>query len=174
MTVQIRIAEGELRSYQNGQVVNDLTRLFDSNMSGLRNSLFGALGGVVLVLLAIAPAGPIIGAGAAPLALPALVFGAPLALLGGWGLVRYLGKVANDTKKDFLAKVDKLQKTYDDALDALTQKERARLSQYGMQVLTPVFSRLEAITSESKAKLEQFSVYSQRLDVLKKSVEAEV
>lgn len=170
----IRIAEGELRTYQTGQVVNDLTRLFEANMSGLRNSLFGALGGVVLLILAIAPAGPVIGAGAAPLAFPALVVGAPLALLGGWGLMRYLGKVANDTKTDFLARVDKLQKTYDEALDDLTRKERSRLSKYGIQVLTPVFSRLEAITAESKTKLDQFTQYQERVSALKKSVESEV
>ncbi len=173
----IRIAEGELRTYQNGQVVNDLTRLFDSNMAGLRNSLFGTLGGAVLIILAISAPGALFttaGAVAAPFAVPAFIIGAPLALIGGWRLVRYLGKVANDTKKDFLAKVDKLQKTYDEALDALTQKERARLSQYGIQVLTPVFSRLESITNESKTKLEQFSAYSQRLDALRKSVETEL
>lgn len=173
----IRIAEGELRTYQTGQVVNDLTKLFDSNMSGLRNSLFGALGGVVLIILAISAPGALFttaGAVAAPFAVPAFIIGAPLALVGGWGLVRYLGKVANDTKKDFLAKVDKLQKAYDDALDDLTQKERSRLSKYGIQVLMPVFSRLEAITAESKDKLERFSAYQERVDALKTSVETEI
>lgn len=169
----IRIADRELQSYQSGRVINDLTALFEGNMSGLRNSILGTLGGVILVILAIAPAGPIIG-GAAPLAFPAFLFGAPLALVGGIGLVRYLGKVANDTKRDYLAKVDSLQKTYGDALDALTQKERARLSQYGMQVLMPVFSRLNSLASESKAQLERFETYQQRMDALRKTVETEL
>lgn len=173
----IRIAEGELRTYQNGQVVDDLTKLFDSNMSGLRSSLLGALGGAVLVILAIGAPGALFttaGAVAAPLAVPAFIVGLPLALAGGVGLLRYLGRVANDTKKDFLAKVDKLQKTYDEALDDLTQKESSRLSKYGMQVLTPVFSKLEAVTTQSKAKLEQFTAYQQRVSALKKSVETEI
>jgi hypothetical protein len=126
-----------------------------------------------LVILAIAPAGPIIG-GAAPLALPAMMLGAPLALVGGWALSRSLGKVSKDTKLDYLAKVDALQKSYGEALDIITQKESSRLSSYGMQVLMPVFSRLDALVNDSKTRLEQIQTYQARLNALRESVEAEV
>jgi small GTP-binding protein len=169
----IYTAERELRSYQNGHVAEELNELFESNMAGFRYSLLSTLGGVVLVILAIAPAGPIIG-GAAPLALPAMMLGAPLALVGGWALSRSLGKVSKDTKLDYLAKVDALQKSYGEALDIITQKESSRLSSYGMQVLMPVFSRLDALVNDSKTRLEQIQTYQARLNALRESVEAEV
>ncbi len=173
----IRIAETQLQAYQSGKVVSDLNELFEGNLSALRFSLLGTLSGAVLVILAVSAPGALFttaGAAAAPFAFPAFLIGAPIALIGGTFLVRYLLKVANDTKRDYLAKVDGLQKAYDDALDTVTQKERARLSQYGIQVLTPVFSRLEAVSSESKAQYERFTGYRERLSAIRTSVEAEV
>ena len=66
-------------------LASELHTVFEGNMSGLRYNFLYASGGLLLILLALAPAGPVIGIGAAPLALPALVFGAPLAAIGGVG-----------------------------------------------------------------------------------------
>lgn len=169
----IRIAESELRSYQSGALANELHDVFETNMSGLRYNFLYASGGLLLILLALAPAGPVIGVGAAPLALPALVFGAPLAAIGGVGLIRYLRRVANETKQDFNAHVDKLKATYRNALDDLTNRERSRLAHYGMQVLTPIFSRLEALAAQCKTQLEVFTRFVDRAETLKRSVESE-
>ncbi len=169
----IRIAETELRSYQSGELASELHTVFEGNMSGLRYNFLYASGGLLLILLALAPAGPVIGIGAAPLALPALVFGAPLAAIGGVGLIRYLRRVANETKADFNAHVDKLMGTYHRALDDLTGRERSRLSHYGMQVLTPIFSRLEALAAQCKAQHEVFQRLEDRTITLKRTVEAE-
>lgn len=169
----IRIAETELRSYQSGQLVGELHDVFETNMSGLRNNFLYASGGLILLILAIAPAGPIIGAGAAPLAPFAFIIGAPLAAVGGFGLMRYLRRVANETKQDFNTRIDKLRKTYHEALDELTNKERSRLSQYGIQVLTPIFSRLDTLAATSKAQLEVFERFNERSEALKRTVEAE-
>lgn len=169
----IRIAETELRSYQSGQLANELHTLFETNMSGLRNNFLYASGGLLLVILAIAPAGPIIGAGAAPLAFPAVAFGAPLLAIGGYGLIRYLRRVSNETKEDFNGRIEKLKKTYHAALDDLTNRERSRLSQYGIQVLTPIFSRLEATAAQSKAQLEVFQSLLERAETLKRTVKEE-
>jgi small GTP-binding protein len=166
----IRIAESELRSYSSGQVMGELHTLFEHNMSGLRSGLTMTVGGLLAVILAIAPAGPVIGVGAAPLALPALVLGAPLLLYGGFRLQRSFQKLTRQVKTDYLAKVTKLQKTYHEAMDSVTRKEQNRLSQYGMQVMAPIFSHLEAIAQTSKQQLDQFNGYTERIESLNKTL----
>lgn len=169
----IRIAEAELRSYESGQVIADMHRLFESNLSGLRNSLLGAFGGLVMVLLGLAGGALPGGVAAAPLAIPAVIAGAVLALPGSLLMIRYLRRIAVETKQDFNQRIDRLQKTYHAALDDLTNKERARLAQYGMQVLTPIFSRLETLATQSKQRLEQFRTFDQRIQALKRTIEAQ-
>ncbi|MBK9122334.1 MAG: dynamin family protein [Chloroflexi bacterium] len=169
----IRIAETELKSYESGQVIGDMHRLFESNLSGLRNSLLSAFGGLVVLLLGLAGGALPGGVAAAPLAIPAVIAGAVLALPGSLLMIRYLRRIAVETKQDFNHRIDRLQKTYHAALDDLTSKERSRLAQYGMQVLTPIFSRLETIATQSKERLEKFRTFDQRIVVLKSTVEAE-
>jgi len=169
----IRIAETELRSYQSGQLVSELHSIFEANLSGLRTSFLSTLGGVVVFLLGLAGGALPGGIAAAPLAIPAVLLGAVVAVPGSLYLLRYMRKLSTETKADFVARVDKLEKTYHDALDDLTGKERTRLSQYGMQVLTPIFSRLEALAAQAKEALASFEQYSTRASVLKRTIEAE-
>ncbi len=169
----IRIAETELKSYESGQVIGDMHRLFESNLSGLRNSLLSAFGGLVVLLLGLAGGALPGGVAAAPLAIPAVIAGAVLALPGSLLMIRYLRRIAVETKQDFNQRIDRLQKTYHAALDDLTNKERSRLAQYGIQVLTPIFSRLETVAAQSKERLEKFRTFDQRIDALRDTVEAE-
>ena len=60
--------------------------------------------------------------------------------------IRYYRRVSEDTKRELNTRIDEIEKTYHEALDNLTQKERNRLTQYGTQVLTPIFSRLEVLS----------------------------
>jgi predicted ribosome quality control (RQC) complex YloA/Tae2 family protein len=110
---------------------------------------------------------------AAPLAIPAVLIGAVFAVPGGLYLLRYMRKLSTETKADFVTRVDKLEKTYHDALDDLTGTERTRLSQHGMQVLTPIFSRLEALAAQAKEALASFEQYGTRAATLKRTIEAE-
>lgn len=152
----IRIAEAELRSYSSGRIVEEIQHTFQTNMSGFTNSALAVVGGLILTLLGVAAPGGLVGAGAAPLAFPAVVIGAPIAAIGGIVAWRYYRRVTAGTKAEFNARINQLEKTYFSALDDLTQKERNRLNQYGTQVLTPIFSRLEVLFQrydQQKARL---------------------
>ncbi|MCA9916177.1 MAG: hypothetical protein KC496_22630, partial [Anaerolineae bacterium] len=58
----------------------------------------------------------------------------------------------------FNQRIDLLIKNYHEALDELTKKERNRLTRYGNQVLTPIFSRLDVLAKrfvDQQKKLER-------------------
>jgi small GTP-binding protein len=167
----IRIAEAELKSYSTGRIAAEIHGIFETNASGFTTSVLATIGGLLLVILAIAPAGPIVGVGAAPLALPALVIGAPVLLGGGYFALRYYRRVVNDTKRDLHQRIDQLEKTYHDALNDLTQKERSRLAHYGKQVLTPVFSRLEVLAQRYAAQSAALRAHLVQIATLREGIE---
>lgn len=167
----IRIAESELKTYSTGKIVTEIQEIFETNSAGFTTSVLASVGGLILVILALVPAGPIIGVGAAPLALPAFLFGAPVLLGGGFFAVRYMRGVINDTKRDLHQRIDELQKTYHIALDDLTMKERNRLAQYGKQVLTPIFSRLEVLGQRYAAQQATLRAHNVQLDTLREGIE---
>lgn len=166
----IRIAESELKSYSTGKVISEIQELFETNASGFTTSVLATVGGVLLIILAIAPVGPVIGVGAAPLALPALLVGAPIALGGGYFALRYLRGVIADTKRNLHVRIDQLEKTYHEALDELTQKERNRLTQYGKQVLTPIYSRLEVLAQRYAAQAAALRAHIVQVDTLREGI----
>jgi small GTP-binding protein len=169
----IKIAESELKSYSSGQIVTEMQDIFEKNGAGFTTSSLAALSGVVLVILALLPAGSVIST-AAPLALPAFIVGAPLILGGGFFAVRYLRRVIRDTKKDLNLRIDELQQSYHKALDGLTQKERTRLTQYGQQVLTPIYSRLDVLAKRYAAQESALRAHQVQLQMLKSGIEKAV
>ncbi|MGJ3238881.1 MAG: dynamin family protein [Anaerolineae bacterium] len=153
----IRIAESELKSYSSGEVVNELKRTFDDNMSSFQVSLLASLSGIVALIAAVLAPGPLIGG--APFALPIAVVGGAIAIIAGVPAVMYVRRVSRDAKQQFNTRIDTLIRNYHQALDELTKKERKRLTEYGNQVLTPVFSRLEVLSlryAEQQNKLERY------------------
>jgi small GTP-binding protein len=174
----IRIAEGELKVYSSGQLVEEIRQDFESNMSGFAWGAMAGVGGFVTVLLAVSAKGAILGIGgaaSAPLISAAFIIAAPLAALGGITAVRHYRRITNDLKKDFDNRVDRLRATYYMALDDLTRKERKRLTQYGSQVLTPIFSRLEVLTKRYEEQKTRFESFNARTETLRKGVdEAEI
>jgi hypothetical protein len=169
----INIAEAELKSYSSGRVVGDLQDVFRTNMNGFTTGALAALIGLVVVLVAtVGTPGPIVGLGAAALALPALIIAAPVAAVGSVAALRYYRRVTDDTKRELNTRIDEIERTYHDALDTLTQKERNRLTQYGKQVLTPIFSRLEVLSERYTVEQAQMRTYQERLSALRKEIEA--
>lgn len=168
----IRIAEAELKSYSSGTIVNDLQQTFAVNMTGFTNSMAATVGGLITILLAAAAPGPVIGAGALATATIAFAIGAPIAVIGGFAALRYYRRVMSDTKNDFNTRVDRLAKTYREALDDLTRRERNRLSQYGTQVLTPIFSRLEAISKRYAEQAATLQGALDRVTALRENIES--
>jgi hypothetical protein len=141
-------------------------------MNGFTTSSAAAIAGLIVALVGVATPGPLIGVGAAVLALPAVVIGAPVAIVGGYAALRYYRRVTETTRREFNTRIDNLEKTYHDALNELTQKERTRLTQYGKQVLTPVFSRLEVLAqryTNQRAKLQDIL---EQIASLRKGIEA--
>ena len=103
---------------------------------------------------------------------PAFFIAAPVAAVGGFAALRYYRRVSEDTKRELNTRVDEIEKTYHEALDNLTQKERNRLTQYGKQVLTPIFSRLEVLAERYNAQQNQMQGYQDRMSSLRKDIEA--
>jgi small GTP-binding protein len=159
----IRIAEAELKSYSSGRVVADMKKTFDANMGNFQLTALLSLSGLIVAVVAfLTPGIPglLVGSAATgPLAPLAFVAGGALALGAGIPATRYVRRLSQETKDKFNERVDTLIKNYHEALDELTRRERNRLTQYGNQILTPVFSRLEVLSkrySDQQAKLERY------------------
>lgn len=166
----IRIAEAELKNYSGGAVMADIQGTFEENLNGFKNSFFATAGGLIAIIIAIATPGPLVGVGAAPFALPALLVAAPFAAIGGVAALRYYRRVTVEVKDEFRKRVDRLEKTYHEALDDLTRKERDRLTQYGTRVLTPIFSKLDALSERYNQQLEVTQRYKERVETLRDSL----
>lgn len=167
----IRIADAELKTYSSGKIIGEIQAIFQTNMNAFTTSAAATLGGLILVLLALAPAGPVIGAGALATATLAFVVGLPMAIIGGALGVRYYQRVASDTKRDMNARIDQLQRAYHEALNEITQRERTRLAQYGRQVLTPIFSRLEALSQRYTSQQNDIRRFREQIEQLRRGIE---
>jgi hypothetical protein len=168
----IRIAEAELKSYSSGEVVGDMKQSFDSNMGNFQLSALASLSGVVVAILAILAPGPLIGIAASPFALPAFIAGGAFALIAGVPAVQYMRRISRETKDRFNERIDTLIKKYHEALDELTARERNRLTQYGNQILTPIFSRLEVLAKRYRDQQERLERYQRDIDDLRERIEA--
>ncbi len=167
----IRIADAELKTYSSGKIIGEIQSVFETNMNAFTTSAAATLGGLILVILALAPAGPVIGAGALATATLAFVVGLPMAIIGGALGVRYYQRVANDTKREMNARIDQLQRAYHEALNEITQRERTRLAQYGRQVLTPIFSRLEALSQRYTTQQNDIRRFHEQIEQLRRGIE---
>lgn len=166
----IRLAEAELRSYSSGRVVGDMQETFTTNMNGFALSAGAAIVGLLVTVLALAAPGPVLGVGALATASLAFVVAAPITALGGYAAWRYYRRVSEDTKRELNTRIDQLEKTYHEALDTLTQKEKSRLTQYGKQVLTPIFSRLEVLSQRYYGQAEQFRQFLDQIATLRRGI----
>jgi flagellar capping protein FliD len=92
-------------------------------------------------------------------------------VVGGYVALRYYRRVTDNTKREFNGRIDNLEKTYHEALNDLTQKERTRLTQYGKQVLTPVFSRLEVLAQRYTNQRTRLQDFLEQIATLRKGVE---
>jgi small GTP-binding protein len=166
----IRIADAELKTYSSGKVIADIQAEFTNNANAFVASAATAVVGLIVTVLAVAAPGPVIG-GAIATATAAFVIAAPLTLVGGVVALRYYQRITNDAKRDMNERIDGLQKAYHEALDNLTQRERGRLTQYGTQVLTPIFSRLEVLADRYSAQQAALRNFEMQIATLRKGIE---
>lgn len=165
----INIAEAELKSYSSGKIVGDIEKMFETNLNNFVSSTLAAVGGWVVTLLAISSLAPG-GLAAGPLAPVALVIGLPIAAVGSVAAYRYYRRVTSETRRDFNERIDQVEKSYNQALQDLTQKERSRLTQYGNQVLTPIFSRLEVLAQRYAQQQHELDEYLRQIETLRKGI----
>lgn len=166
----IRLAEAELRSYSSGRIIGEIQETFTTNLNGFTLSAGAAVVGLLVTVLALAAPGPVLGVGALATASLAFVVAAPITALGGYAAWRYYRRVSEDTKRELNTRIDQLEKTYHEALDTVTQKEKNRLTQYGKQVLTPIFSRLEVLSQRYYGQADQFRQFLDQIATLRRGI----
>jgi small GTP-binding protein len=156
----IRLAEAELKSYSTGRMIDEIQQEFQTNMNGFTTSIGATLFGLVGTILSIA----------APGVSPVILATAPMLGLGGLFALRYYNRITQKTKADFTAQLESLKAKYEQALNELTQRERGRLGQYGTQILTPIFSRLEALSKRYAEQEMTFQRFIERVQTLRKGL----
>jgi hypothetical protein len=149
----IRIAQTELETYSTGKAISEMRDSFEANMNGFTVSVLATVG--VLAL-----AGTIAVEGAASLLVGASVLvvavATPVAVIGGVAAVRYFNSVQRDTHTELDRRVDQLQLSFTSTLNSLTETEQQRLRAYAVQVLKPIFTKLELLTSKYRTQYLQF------------------
>lgn len=163
----VRLAESELRAYSSGDTVAQLDERSAAEVNNFAFSAIATLIGALTMLAAAAAAGPVT---AAPLATLAFVVAVPIAAVGSVGVVAYWRRANTKARADFDERVDRLRDTYNQSLDELTRKERARLQQYGQQVLSPLFSRLEVLAARYATQRAQLDVLLGQIQALRRTM----
>jgi len=162
----IRIAKSELETYSTGSVVREMQNIFENNINAFSMSMLATIGSIAAAVAAIAaPGAAMVGASAI-----VLFVAAPVAVLGSAAALRYYNRVQKDTHEDLDKRVDQLVKTYHASLDDLTARERKRLQQYGNQVLTPIFNRLEVLQSRFRDQQVALENHLAEIERLRKSI----
>jgi small GTP-binding protein len=164
----IHIAEAELKTYSAGKIVSDMQAMFETNSTGFTASAGATIVGLILVILELATKSALIAGPVGALVPPVAI---AVTAVGGIFAIRYYRRVANDTRRDLHSRIDNLQTIYHASLDDLTQKERNRLGQYGQQVLTPIFSRLEVLAQRYAAQEAALRAHSDQLKTLREGID---
>jgi len=159
----IAIADRELKSYTEHNLAESLHDVFSANLSGFSLGMWGVIGGVLATIAAVAVPGAM---GATALSVGLTVLAAPALLVGGGMAYGYWRKLRKDAYDELDKRLDALRRSYQQALQDLTDRERSRLLQYGQQILSPVFSHLEVLADDyrkQKTKLEELQGQSKTL-----------
>lgn len=163
-----RTAEEELRHYTSGRALDELESVLSLESNRFALSSGAALSGVIMSVLAVAAQGAV---AASPVASLALVIGAPVALIGGAAAIAFARRINSRTRGEFDRQVAQVRATYDEALDGLTRKERARLQQYGQQVLSPIFSKLEVLAARYAVQQSQLDAILGQIQALRRAMD---
>lgn len=168
LQVAMTMADVEMKAYTNKEVIEGIQANFAQNTRTFTYSAISGVTGIVAFLLSIAT--PVIGAHA--LAVVGVVLG-PLAALGGGGAALIIWrKAVNDARKQLHDKVQELEDSYKQSLVKLTASERNRLLQYGKQILSPVFSQLQALAHRYKEQQAEIEVFNDRAKGLETEINA--
>ena len=155
----IAIADAQLKSYTDNNIAQNLHDMFSENIFWFVTGMTSLIGGVIAFLSAAAIQGGISALGGA-------VIGLPFVVLGGGAAYVYYRKLRNDAQEELDNRLEALKKSYRQALQDLTDRERNRLLQYGQQILAPVFSHLDVLADNYRRQhsaLQESEVESKTL-----------
>ncbi|MBX3081370.1 MAG: dynamin family protein [Anaerolineae bacterium] len=163
------MADSEMKSYSNQQVIDSIQTDFEQNVRNFTYGAAGGVGGLVALLLSIATPGAL---HLYPLAILGAV-GGGIALVAGGGVALIAWRTAvNRSKNQLNEKIDGLENNYKESLIKMTNHERSRLLQYGKQILSPVFSQLEALAKRYRDQQSEIGSFNDRLAALGKEIDA--
>lgn len=160
----IAIADSELKTYHQNNLGESLRDIFATNLSRFTTSVTGLVGGIIAIAVGAAAPGAITASALGVLG--TLVVGPVLAVGGTAGVLLYGRKLRRDAAKELEERVKNLRESYRQSLQDLTDRERARLLQYGQEILSPVFSRLEVMAKrfeEQRDKLAELGTESKAI-----------
>ncbi|PJF43869.1 MAG: hypothetical protein CUN55_06865 [Phototrophicales bacterium] len=160
----IAIADAELKTYREDSLAASLRDIFATNLSRFTTSITGLVVGIFALVLGISAAGPVTATAIGVIG--TLVVGPALVAGGAAGTLLYWRKLRQDAYDELDARLQKLSESYRQALQDMTDRERTRLLQYGQEILSPVFSRIEVLSKryqEQRAALIQLSSKSQKI-----------
>jgi small GTP-binding protein len=160
----IQTAEETLRAYSDPATVEDLRGQFQRNFNRLMISTTTALTGALVALLSAATHGALLGGLGAVLG--------PVALtVGGLAMAVYWRRLTNDAKQELNERITELETTYKRTLSDLNERERARLLQYGQQVLAPVLSQLRVLAERYRQQDETLLAFRDEIIRLRREIE---
>lgn len=165
----IAIADAEMGSYSNAEMLRVMESRFQTNLTGLGSSAGLSVLGALAAALGIATPGALTLHAAALLG---AVIGIPVAIGGGLFAVRYWLRLRRDVKQDFFGQIDLLERSYRQAMSELTDRERGRLLQYGRQILDPVFSRFAVLADAAEEDLGELMQLQTEVQSLRDALES--
>ncbi len=162
-------ANTQLQAVSGTSVLQEMQNTFAQNARGFTISVGAVISGLVAFLLSAAT-------GISAVHGLTILFGvifAPVALVGGGiGAAVYYNRVTRDAKAQLESSMTTLEGSYRTALTDLTARERTRLLQYGQQILAPVFSQLQAVSSRYRDQQTRLEGYFKQADALEAEVNA--
>ncbi len=148
----IAIADAELKTYRADNLAASLRNIFASNLNGFTTSITSIIVGVFALVVGIAAAGPVTATAVGVIG--TLVVGPVLVAGGAAGTLLYWRKLRQDAYDELDNRLEKLKESYRQALQEMTDRERTRLLQYGQEILSPVFSRIEVLSKRYQDQRE--------------------
>jgi len=165
----IAVADSELKSYTEENLAENLHDIFSTNLSGFNISVASVVFGVVAFVVGASAPGALT---ATALGVVLGVVAAPVMIAGGgilaYGYWRRLRQAAYDELDE---RLEKLRKSYRQALEDLTDRERNRLLQYGQQILSPVFSHLDVVVDKYKDQQHDLQTLQTQVKTLREELE---
>jgi hypothetical protein len=163
------MADVELNARSEKRLVADIQTNFEQNVRNFSRGAAAGIGGALAVIISIATPGAL---AVHPLALLGFVVGAPIMVAGGGVAYLLWRRTTTNASKQLAAKIQELEDSYKQSLTTLTGRERNRLLQYGKQILSPVFSQLQALAQRYKDQQADLDAFVDRAKGLETEINA--